>query len=111
MEESKLILQLLVSKIDKLDERWNENTVILSRLTETVIQHEQRSTNIEKIQKACRESCDADIKAAEKIAAEVALNMINIKNSFKTMAWVITGIIALLTAAFQLYSAYKGLPH
>jgi len=111
MEESKLILQLLVSKIDRLDERWGENTVILNRLTETVVQHEQRSTNIEKIQKSCRESCDADIKAAEKIASEVALTMINIKNIFKAMAWIITGIVAILTASFKLYSAYKGLSH
>ena len=107
VEDHNSLLRLLLLQSERISDQQQEHNIILDRLTNTVILHEKRSTNLEANQAACRASCDADIKAAQDIAERVDLTLMKFYSMFRGIVilfLVITAIITTIAASIKLYA-------
>jgi 2-phospho-L-lactate transferase/gluconeogenesis factor (CofD/UPF0052 family) len=99
----------LLDQQDKMNDKIHEIDKTLGRLTDTVVLHEQRSTNLESIQKNCKTECDARIDSTELVAISAQHAFSEIQDWFKTALWIIgavVGILGLLSSVAQIYSVW-----
>lgn len=99
----------ILDQNEKINERLNQNNIILADLTKTVILHEKRSTTLEETQKDCRIKCEADISVATGMATAAQKTYDEIKYLFKVLFWLIAsmaGMVGFAAGVAQIWDVW-----